>query len=529
MRRALPYFFLMASVSMACGSAFTEDDSTDSGSDGSSSTSDSSGDDDAPDDQTLITPEAGPNQDGGDAAPTDAAEDATTQGVDATLPDASPDVSPPMDAMAAMDTSTPVDTGPPPTDACTGEIADEATGVFVVPGGATSNCGSRATPCGSVQTAVTSASQNGLANVYLSVGTYTEQVTLASNVAIQGGWDTSGSVWTRDCGSGNNVDAIIQAPTNENITIVANGVTGATLDTVTISSKAESAVGVGESVYGIMATNGSTLALINVSVSVVGAGAGAGGSIGTGASGVVACTTAGNPPMAQGAPGSPGLAGGAGGYSSTGYTAGGVGGMGGTASPGNNGSAGVAAAPAVCEEPTYGTCPPQDPSCTPPCTISDKSFPVTAGSFGCGGNGGGGGSGGAGGGSSIALYVWGATATATGGSLAAGVGGNGGPAGGGGTGAMGSAGVASTSACTSESCNGVAGNSVQHVGTAGSVGGTGGTGGAGGGGAGGDSYAWYAGGGGSVSTSNTALSHGTGGQGGSGGNAGPAGTGAPHN
>jgi hypothetical protein len=541
MRRGLPYVILLAGVGVvACGSAFTQDPGDDNN-DGGSTSTEAGGDDGAGDEPgMLVTPEAGSvdapdtvdaSEGGDEATREDAADEDTVTDMDVVVPPM--DATTPIDA-SIPDTSTPIDVYvPPPTDACTSEVADETTGYFVTPGGAASSCGSRSVPCGSVQTAITLAHQYGKPYVYVNTGTYTEQLTLGSNVTVQGGWIDQGGLWSRDCGGGNAADVQIVAPSTTNTTVVASGVSGAVLDTLSIASKAESAVGTSESIYGVMATNGAALTLQNVSIAVVGAGVGSVGSTGTPGTGSVACTTPGD--MATGGTGSPGSAGVSGSYAAAGYSDGVAAGTGGTASPGDNGAAGGAPLTATCIGCFPEACPPGDPSCGHLCTVSMSSVTGTSsGSPGCGGNGGGGGSGGSGGGSSIAVYAWNSVVAITAGSLEAGAGGQGGPGGAGAMGAVGSTGQMGTGSCTNNVCHPTTGCAAGTItplgGSAGGQGGTGGTGGVGGGGAGGDSYAWYAGGGASVTTDGaTTLMNGSGGTGGAGGNTGPNGTAAAHN
>jgi hypothetical protein len=538
MRRALPYLFLVAGVGVACGNAFTEDGGGDDAGGNDASTIDGAGDDGSGDDQGIVVPDAGhdaahPKDGGADQASDDAADDVvddtTTVGMDATqLPDATPDVET-IDATPLMDVSV-----PPTPDACASEIADETTGYFVAAGGASSSCGSRAVPCGSVQTAVSLAAQFGKPNVYVAAGTYTEQLTLSSHVTVQGGWVDQGSVWSRDCGAANAADVQIDAPSTAAVTVVANGVIGVVLDTLTINSKPESAVGAGESVYGIMATNGAQLSLVNVAVSVVAAGAGGGGGVGSPGSGVTICTTPsdGN----AGGPGAGGVPGAAGSYGASGFSTGSAGGTGSTGIVGDNGTAGGSGVSASCTVCTSSECPP--PNNIPSCHLCQSPTPTpktgTNGTPGCGGNGGQGGTGGSGGGSSVGVYAWASTVEIAQSKLRAGNGGAGGPGGGGGAGVGGSNGAPGSGTCGSGACTGttMCGTtmSTDLGGSAGGTGGSGGSGGAGGGGAGGDSFAWYAAGGGTVTADgSTSLSNGNGGQGGSGGHSGPAGTGAQHN
>jgi len=129
---------------------------------------------------------------------------------------------------------------------------------------------------------------------------------------------------------------------------------------------------------------------------------------------------------------------------------------------------------------------------------------------GCGGRGGAGGLGGRGGGSSIALFVWGATANVVGGSLVAGNGGQGTVGGTGGNGGPGAAGtegtkgaICRTGSCIYQTTNGCQAllTNAQGMGGFGGSGGPGGPGGQGGAGAGGSSFALFKGTGAGVTVS----------------------------
>ena len=509
---------------VACGDAFTQaNEGSDGGSHGDGAVC-ADGDID-----TAILEGSVADAPKGDGHANDAANDgAAVDGVaaDASMPDTSmPDTSMPDSAM---------DTGPT-TDACTAVIASEATGVFVSTSGAASGCGSKAVPCNSIQTALNLAQTTSKQYVYVDNGTYTESITLVPNVTILGGWADVGGNWTRVCGATNAQSVILQAPTNANKTISAISVAGAAIDTLTVKSKTSN-VGPSESIYGIFATGSTTLSLTNVIVSVVGGGTGLnGGSGGSGTNGTGTC----QPPSngANGGTGSGGASGQIGTYSDLGYAAV-TGGSGGTGTNGNNGTY---AAPGCvpsgdCDETV-------DTQCAGTISVSGMVCGA-AGAPGCPGTGSSGGSGGWGGGNSIALYVWGASVTVSGGSLASGNGGGGGSGGpGGATVGQGSAGTtgapaqgAPTTCMThqfgsppnvSYSC--IRGGFQRAAGGVGGTGGNGGTGGTGGGGAGGSSYSYYFGGGGSVTPSGTSFAFGNPGSGGSGGNTGATGAAAAHN
>jgi hypothetical protein len=406
-------------------------------------------------------------------------------------------------------------------------------GVFVAPGGSGGSCGSESQPCGTIAEALAVvASSSGTKNIiYLSNGTYTEQVTLPAGVTIQGGWFDSGGSWTHLCNANAQTGAVIQAPAGgSSWTVTASfaSVGSSTLDTLTIQSVATALPG--QSLYGIIATgSATTLTLNNVDINVAAGGAGAAGTGGaSGAAATAACT--GSPQ--SGLPGNPGSAGtGApsGTYSASGYTP----------STGQNGGVVTAAAPGQCGSPPGPAQAggPLDNPCTNPDSTGcedDPTYTCTskAGTCGAGGAPGGPGTGGVGGGSSIGVFVWGAKVTITGSAVGTGNGGAGGTGGTGGTGGAGYQGPNGANSmyatsCTTTSCHKVgtdevclctgAANTVCALGGAGTTGGAGGNGGNGGGGNGGDSYCWYAGGAGSVTATPSECSAGSGGAGGTGG------------
>jgi hypothetical protein len=527
-----------ASTVTACGDVFTQ--ATDGSPGGPDAASDGTNEPDAPEEGSTL--EAGQVEAGVDAgvdAHHDASvPDAADAAMDAPLPpppDAGPDATGVGDAemdSAAVDSPPP----PPPTDACTSILPDPTDAVFVANGGTTGTCGAPTAPCASIQAAVTLASQSGKHRVFVANGTYTETVTLATNVSILGGWtDMGGAIgWQRACGTGNAANVTLQAPAGSNKTIIANGVTGVTIDTLTVTSKAPNAVGTGESLYGIFATNGANIDLINVFVSTAGGGTGgSGGSGGTGtnASGTCATSSDGQP----GGTGGGGAAGQVGTFDANGYRPA-IAGTGGTGVTGDNGTL---SGPGFCTAWVCGI--DVDGRCDGTHTTNNLYGQV--GAPGCGGTGATGGGGGSGGGSSIALYVWGSTVSVSGGALTSGNGGTGGPGGPGGTivgsgsaGKTGPSGAHCGTNCVTQNPTSLNPTCVQTTflpGGAGGVGGTGGTGGsggAGGGGAGGSTYSYYSGGGSStIMDIATQLHFGTAGGGGSGGNTGGQGAAGTHN
>ena len=424
----------------------------------------------------------------------DASEDAPAE----TSVEGAPDVT---DAEAFESSSSDVvsSNDAPPFDAgnCTTNQVDPVHGVFVAPGGSDAadgaGCGTTpSSPCASIGAGIATAAMkiDGTTRniVYVSAGRYTEKLTLAGGITVQGGWHWGGDggvTWSFDCSSVPESQVVVQAPPSSNTTVVAtsnNGMT-ATLSTLTVLSK--SAANPGESLYGIFATGANTLlALTDVVVTVQAGGAGQAGS--TGAPGVAppASCAAGDGNMNDAA-GTVGAAGNAGTFSSTGFTTH-TGGAGGTGTAGDNGTAGAPGASV-----SGSVCGPS------PCTNQQMSCVGGAGTNGCGGGGGLGGSAGAGGGSAVAIFAYDATVTITAGGFQAGNGGSGGAGGAGGAGASGSSGsMGSQTLCAQSACADSGSMGCIPLGTtvtgaggaAGGKGGQGSTGGQGGGGAGGDSY-----------------------------------------
>ncbi|MGO9833753.1 MAG: hypothetical protein ACLP1X_06020 [Polyangiaceae bacterium] len=374
---------------------------------------------------------------------------------------------------------------------------DSLHGIFVALGGTDGvACGTIPTnPCQSIGAGIASAAHvdAGVRNiVYVAAGLYTEKLTLVGGVTVQGGWHWDGGPrWSFDCGNAPESVVVVQAPSDSYTTVDASSNDGVTtaLSTLTVLSKAASAVQPGESLYGVFATGVNTvLALTDVVVTVQGGGAGQ-----AGATGGAGSTAPGPCAVGDGAsatiPGAEGTAGSEGTLSSTGFTT----------LPAGTGANGVAgddgAAGGAPTSVTYSAC-----ASVNPCTVEQATCAGGYGVNGCGGGGGLGGGGGVAGGSSVALFAYDATVTVTAGALRAGNGGNGGAGGAGGTGGAGSAGATGEqTSCEESSCSDsgacVPGESVTASGgPAGTAGGQGSPGGQGGGGAGGDSYAIVTGG-----------------------------------
>jgi len=405
----------------------------------------------------------------------------------------------PMDAEGSTSTLADVSTNDAPAyDAgnCATAVVDPVHGVFVAPTGIDgAGCGLAPTsPCQSIGAGITSATKvdGGVPSVvYVSAGFYTEKLTLAGGVSVQGGWHWAGSgsaAWSFDCSSTPESVVVVQAPSTSNMTVVASGINGATaLSTLTVLSKA--VANPGESLYGIFATGASTqLTLTDVVVTVQAGGAGhAGTAGGAGSTAPATCAAGdGNDAATIGTAGTPGSVGV---FSSTGFSPH-TGGAGGNGVAGDNGLTGPAG-----ESVPYTVC-----AMVNPCTVGNMNCVGGAGLNGCGGGGGLGGTGGAGGGSSVAIFAYDAALTVIAGGFEVGNGGNGGAGGAGGAGASGSLGAPGLpAACTTQSCSGSAcnpGTPVNASGsaTAGGPGGDGSAGGQGGGGAGGDSYVIVTGG-----------------------------------
>jgi hypothetical protein len=468
------------------------------------------------DDQSPSDDGPGPGDDGGDAG---------AVGDSGSGMDVGDVYTNPLDVVVPTDGALPDGVVPD----CT-QPPDDSAGVFVATSGSDvvegGSCGlSRSSPCRSIGAGLSTASTTaGHSIVYVAAGTYTEKVTLANGITVQGGWHVGGdggTEWTYDCVSPAS-QVTIQAPSTSNTTVVASS-GSSTLTAVTVLSKTSASAG--QSLYGIFAGGSSTSVTLNdVVVRVANAGDGATGTTGaTGSSPSSTCSAGdGVSPTGSGAAGSAATAGG---FASAGWVPG-TGGTGGSGTAGDNGTAGGAGALTP-----YPGCTPVALNCVSSTAICDGG----AGKPGCSGGGGGGGNGGGGGGSSIALFVFSASVTVNGGSFTAGNGGKGGPGGGGGSGASGSAGQpGAQTTCISSACGTpipaicqpvAFGNNFADGGSPGGTGGSGSNGGPGGGGAGGDSYAVVTASGGRVTISGSpGLSSGTGGTGSGGGATGAQGT-----
>jgi hypothetical protein len=372
---------------------------------------------------------------------------------------------------------------------------DDTMGVFVdgSAGHDATDCGTRQAACATIEQGVLRAQAVSKSLVYVAAGAYFGPVELVAGVTIQGGWAAQGTTWTAVCPPQSQGAVTISGSAQASATIVAQDVGGtAQLQTLTVLSKSSGNAAPGETVYGIMATGSTTkLVLQDVIVEAASGPEGAGGTMGpagdpapSGAAVPEAGCASGN--GGTGTAGGFGMPAPAGSFTPSGYAsspgaagAGGAGGHGGSA-----GTAGqCATTTCYCGPSTSSTCP------TPYCGA--------AGSAGCGGGGGNGGTAGGGGGSSIPLFVAGATVIGSGGLLQAGNGGSGGAGGPGGPGGAGAGGAPGTATTCETACNCVpsfccvpSDPVTLEGGAPGGMGGTGGAGGQGGGGTGGWSCAY---------------------------------------
>ncbi|MEI7895295.1 MAG: hypothetical protein WCI05_19515, partial [Myxococcales bacterium] len=292
---------------------------------------------------------------------------------------------------------------------------DATVGIFVAPLGTDNpTCGVPQAPCLTVQVGIERATGTSKRLVYVAPGTFVEALTLRAGVTVSGGWLVSAAnAWTYDCAADASSLVTLQASSGARAAVTANALGGAsTLVRLTVLGKPSSAVGLGESVVGVLVRGPSTsLALRDVIVRVPAGGNGIAGT--TGAVGAAPASSCSASNGQLGTNGTPGSAGSLGTFTSTGYTAA-AGGTGTTGSTGNAGTAG-----------TNGTCV-NGYTCTTSagtCVKTTTSTCGTAGVAGCGGGGGVGGRGGGAGGSSVALDVWNAEVDVVGGELRAGNGG----------------------------------------------------------------------------------------------------------
>jgi hypothetical protein len=457
------------------------------------------------------TQDSGVGEDGhaGDATMGDAlaadseAPDATTSGdsavTDSTTNDAeidsgAGDTGTSVVESGAAETSVAADSGMAADSGC-GNVVDVTNAVLVygANGMDTATCGTLSTPCKTIKFGISQALGTGK-SVYVAGGTYSEAITLAAGITIVGGFDLgNGGEWITTCNATPHDEVIVQAP--DSPAVLADQLGGvAQLQTLTVKTVAVGQPG--ESLYGVFARGTTGVTRLNlIDVAVISGTGGIGTNGGTGDAGAQGSGTCApgdaGPGVPNGVPGSGADAG----WSSQGY-------IGNLGTPGGTGATG-SSAPA-----TTGTCE-TCVSCSSfiGCTQKDVDASCgTPGQPGCGGGGGLGGGGGGSGGTSVALFVWGgsATVTVTGGVLMAGNGGNGGNGGLGGMPGAGGPGTAGSSGPMCDTvCNGscVPASPLAGSGGPAAQGGEGASGGQGGGGVGGSSYAIVHGGGASVTIS----------------------------
>jgi len=402
---------------------------------------------------------------------------------------------PPEEAGASPEASTLPDCGtPPPPD-------DGPIHVLANGGADDATCGSHGSPCATIGFALAQARRASKTIVRVGPGTYRETITLVAGITVEGGYfvekSGDGYTWMPNCLPKPAPSDDVHIAPDVTMPVVATDLGGtARLSALTVHQSTKAAPG--ESVYGIFATGGTThIELVDVVIAPANAGdgpAGAPGTFGTAFDGGCPIGDAANATV----PGQAGQGAPAGTVDKTGYHPA-AGGNGSSGQSGANGTAGQAGACLMCSK------------CNDHCDMGSKQC-GDAGSPGCGGGGGGGGAGGGGGGSSIALFAWGASVTATGGSIHSGAGGAGGAGGSGGAGSPGAMGPSGPSAppcgiaCTLLlGCS--ASNYQAASGGAGSRGGNGAAGGPGGGGAGGWSFAIVSGSDASVTIPDDVLDH----------------------
>jgi hypothetical protein len=394
----------------------------------------------------------------------------------------------------------------PDAPSCETEQPNLERGIFVSSSGSDgadgSTCGAIGAPCATIKKALGFAKANSV--IYLDAGTYEEDgLALVAGVTLQGGWERHvGGAWSRACTKGRESATVIRAKSADR-TLSAVDLGGlARLEVLTIRSKLVAALAE-QSLYGIFAVGATTqLALRDVAIEVGGAGAGKTGAAGAdgGRRGRLCGAETGADGAAVGTSGAGAMPGS---FSVAGYRAG----SGSEGGPGSDGAHGTAAPPAPCV-----ACRDGGATCAAPCTGSmcgivfcswSSSYAACGdgGSPGCAGGGGGGGKPGTGGGSSVGIFVWGATVRLDSGRVQAGRGGDGGSGGPGGPGGVGTAGLpGSAPGLSCEVCSGSTmvgcgiASQAAAPGAPGGRGGSGKAGGPGGGGSGGHSYAMYKGG-----------------------------------
>jgi hypothetical protein len=445
-------------------------------------------------------------------------------------------------------------------DGIDGTVADA---IFVSKSGNDGNPGTMSQPKLTIMAGINQASFTGKTQVYISNGTYVENITLSNGISLYGGYSSS-SNWAR---SGSYVTQITGSVINGNNLMGLNGINitfSTIIDRLTITTGAPG--GSIRNVYGVHLVNATALTIRNCNITAGNGLAGTAGGTGTdganganGSNGLNGTCDSDGPGAPGGIPGGPLLCASSGGQGGQGGAS--TGGPAGIGAPGSGGAGGGTAGVGAYPTGTDGGNGSPGGSGSNGTNGSGGSGGIvitnfwlgnsgntgTDGTDGAGGGGGGGGGGqidnppfqlvdngqgnggGAGGnggcrgtkgfggnsgGGSFGIFMINSTGIVlTGNTIQSGNGGAGGAGGTRGIGGTGGSGGTGGFACLSEIGQG--GN--------GGVGGTGGHGGHGGGGAGGASFAVYRSGT-TVSTVGNTLINGSGGAGGpSSGNPGTAG------
>lgn len=183
---------------------------------------------------------------------------------------------------------------------CDGIDGDASRALFVATNGDDGNPGTRALPMRTIQAAIdrianTSTTMN---QIYVSAGTYNEQITLRSGISVYGGFSRANG-WERSPSHVTSIENLNALDSGNVIAVKGNGINGARLQNFTIRSGGANSfitgTNQGASSYGVHCVSCTDLALVGNKIT---AGVGAPGKDG-------ATGSAGEP----GGTGSPGLAG----------------------------------------------------------------------------------------------------------------------------------------------------------------------------------------------------------------------------
>ena len=149
--------------------------------------------------------------------------------------------------------------------------------VFVaIDGVDTAGCGTRATPCRTIDRGITIANASGF-DVAVSEGTYTERVTLRNGVSVYGGYSRA-NAWARGTAHVATIASSAVQAGGFIESVHAPSITqSTTLDRFTIASASAPTNQPGISVYGVRIVDAPSLVLKNL---IVTAGAGSGGASG---------------------------------------------------------------------------------------------------------------------------------------------------------------------------------------------------------------------------------------------------------